>query len=140
MSALLPKRLMHARSRSGFTLVELLISVVILSIGVVAVLHAFERSLFALGSARDHLWSNLLIREKISEIEVGLITGDSESIDSGMGDFDEPYEGFAWESSNEEFAIQESAEGVTNKVLSIELTIWRRGVNRDYVVQTLRAY
>lgn len=126
-------------ARQGFTLIELLVSVVILSVGIVAILHAFERSLFALGAARDHLWSSLLINEKTAEIDIDLRAGDGSQIagSGGRGDFDEPYDAFSWESTIGEYGIQEQEDGQTNKVFSAEVTVWRRGSGVEHSAQTL---
>ena len=45
-------------------------TLVILSVGIVAVLEAFQTSLSALGSARDSLRATLLVQEKMAEIDL----------------------------------------------------------------------
>ena len=53
--------------RQGFTLIEVLITLVILSTGIVLVLRAFGTAAAALGESRDGLWASLLAEEKIAE-------------------------------------------------------------------------
>ena len=54
-------------SRRGFTLIEVLITLVILSTGIVSVLKAFGTAASVLGESRDSLWTSLLTSEKIEE-------------------------------------------------------------------------
>jgi len=51
------------RGAQGFTLVEILVSLIVLSVGLVLVLQAFQASLRALGDARDRLWTCILLRD-----------------------------------------------------------------------------
>ena len=55
------------RCPAGFTLIEVLVALVILSTGIVLVLRAFETALAAVGQARDALVAGRLMREKILE-------------------------------------------------------------------------
>lgn len=123
-------------AKQGFTLVELLISIVILAIGIVAILHALERALFAIGSARDHLWGSILLKEKAAEIDIALLSDDETAPASESGGFDDPYEAFSWASDVEETEIQD--ENWTNRLYSIELKVWRRDVDRVYRTYTFR--
>ena len=111
---------------------------VILSVGIVAILHTFERSLFALGSARDHLWSTLLIKEKLAEFDIARLSGEETAYDSDRGGFEDQYSDFSWESHVEEYDFDEASEEITNRIVSVELKVWRSGVNREYSAKTLR--
>ena len=53
----------------GFTLIEVLVAVVILSVGIVSVLRAFSTSLTALVESRTTLGACLAIRERLSDIQ-----------------------------------------------------------------------
>jgi len=81
------------RESGGFTLVEVLVTLVILSTGIVLVLRAFETSLVALGDARDNLWAVNLMRQKTAEAELALAAGSSPPSTSESFDRD-PYRGF----------------------------------------------
>lgn len=55
---------------NAFTLIEVLISLVILSTGVVLVLRAFGTSLSALHESRDAMLANMFIRDTISSVRL----------------------------------------------------------------------
>jgi type II secretion system protein I len=67
----MPSRCGTARIR-GFTLIEVLVALVILSTGIVLVLGAFEASLSALGRSRDVLLASVMIRERMTEADAQL--------------------------------------------------------------------
>ena len=79
----------HARG-AGFTLIEVLVTVVILSVGIVAILEAFQASLVALGAAQDSLRGTLLAREKMGDVELQCLARKSgppssrETFDAGL--------------------------------------------------------
>ena len=56
----------------GFTLIEVLVALVILSTGIVLVLRAFETALTASVRARDSMLATLLLRDKLSQVEASL--------------------------------------------------------------------
>ena len=58
---------------SGFTLLEVLVTVVILSIGLVAVLRAYSAYVQALEKAGDVLISQLLIDEALDDVRFGFV-------------------------------------------------------------------
>lgn len=86
-------------NRRGFTLIEVLITLVILSTGIVIVLEAFQTSLVALNAAREHLRATSLLEQKTSEIGLEVLAGTrgggrmSEIIEQ------EPFRGFRCDSS-----------------------------------------
>jgi type II secretion system protein I len=56
----------------GFTLIEILVAVVVLSVGIVAVLGAFDVSLRAAERSRDAVLEAALLRERVQEVEAVL--------------------------------------------------------------------
>ncbi len=72
-----PKRLSSARS-TGFTLIEVLIAVVILSTGIVMVLRAFDTALVALHDSRDTLRAALIVRNRLADVRLAAATGEAE--------------------------------------------------------------
>jgi len=132
------ERIFH--KNDGFTLVELLVSVVILSVGIVSVLHAFQSALFALGASRDHLWGGLLIEEKIADMYVESL-GDPDTVPvSSSGDFEDSYSDFRWETVVSQVDVQQDADGNTNGLARIDVSVWRSGVTRQYSSVVFRRY
>ncbi len=123
-------------SRSGFTLVEVLVAVVILSTGIVSVLHAYNASLVALGVARDRLWSTALIKEKLTELEVAVADGDDPTGLSSKGWFEEPREAFRFDVSVEDCELPVGASEKVGGLHEIRVTVWRDGEERTYQVVT----
>lgn len=74
--------------RGGYTLVEVLVSVTILALGVVAAMTAFDACLSSLASSGDLIRASMLMKEKITTFEQG--SGASEALSSGSE------AGFAW--------------------------------------------
>ena len=61
--------LLIGKSKKGFTLIEVLISVIIISIGGIFILQAFAQEVSALAVSRDNIKAILLLKEKMMEIE-----------------------------------------------------------------------
>jgi len=79
---------------SGFTLIEVLVAVVILSTGIVLVLRAFDTALVALHDSRDTLRANLILRSRLADIRLAAAVGESELAALGGGFIaDEDYRG-----------------------------------------------
>ena len=85
----------RGKRRTAFTLIEVLVTLVILSTGIVVVLHAFESSVTALGEARDVLNGTALAQRKRVAIESELAAGGP--LPTGAsGRFEAPFEDYAW--------------------------------------------
>lgn len=73
----------------GFTLIEVLVALVILSTGIVLVLRAFETALAASERSRDSMIATMLVREKLNQVESTLLidrvvdSGGTEAFDEG---------------------------------------------------------
>lgn len=93
MKTIRSRRRLRIREPAAFTLIEVLVTLVILSTGIVLVLQAFETSLVALGDARDNLWGSFLMRQKMTEVELAFKTGSTPSSSSERFEV-EPYRGF----------------------------------------------
>jgi len=76
----------------GFTLLEVMVAVAILSITLVALLGSQSRSLSLATEAKFNTVASMLALAKLAEIESGLTPLESDS-----GTFGDDYPGFAWE-------------------------------------------
>lgn len=129
---------MHAcfRGRRGFSLIEVLIATVILSVGIVTVLCAFHTSLSALGSVRDGLWAGMLIGEKMAELEGAAQDRDEGALCSGSGTFAGVYEGFSWRTEVSEVDSPGRARDDNSYALMrVDVWVWR-DANKRYGAST----
>jgi prepilin-type N-terminal cleavage/methylation domain-containing protein len=80
----------------GFTLIEVLIALVILSTGIVLVLQAFQTSMVALSESRDAVGASLLREQRLAVGAAAARDGEApRAVDSGR--FESRYSRFSWE-------------------------------------------
>lgn len=80
------------RSRSGFTMVEMVVSVVLLGVGISACVACIRTATQASARAEEYTAVELMAREKLSELE---LSAPAEGED--RGDFGPEREGYSWE-------------------------------------------
>jgi len=100
----------------GFLLLEVLVAVVVLSLGIVFVLNGFSSCLNAAGTSRDFIIASNLIEQKIFEYDVK----PPDEIADKSGDFGREYKGYSWELDTEELDELELAEAAFK-------VIWQTG-------------
>ena len=123
-------------SCGGFTLPEVLIAVVILSIGIVSVLEAFNVSLAALGAARDALRSSMLIMQKMADIELPAMEAGKLEEDYSTGVFDGDNVDYRWDCKITDISAL-SVPGLDSAMFNqIDLAVWREGTLRKYSIST----
>ncbi len=84
---------LKVRTKKGFTLLEVMVAVAILSLGLIITIQSFSISLRIVNTSLNLSKATLLAQRKLSEIE---LEGSSfESLNSG--DFGENYPDFGWE-------------------------------------------
>ncbi|MCG6879933.1 MAG: prepilin-type N-terminal cleavage/methylation domain-containing protein [Deltaproteobacteria bacterium] len=76
----------------GFTLLEVMIAVAVLTIALAAVLGLQSRSLSLAAESRFQTTAALLAQEKMAE----MITAGKEKLASDSGDFGDAFSGYAW--------------------------------------------
>jgi len=134
LSGLSPGSALPASADSGFTLVEILVTLVILSVGIIVVLRAFDTSLFALAESRDCMCAAMLIREKMAELETRL-REDGALSGERSGTFDGHYGDYQWETRQQDDTPPESGSA-TNRLSRITTAVWRSGSSRKYSAAT----
>ena len=82
-------------NRSAFTLIEVLITIVILSTGIVGILYSFDASMNALSDTRGTLFCTVLCRDKLTDIESDIVLGQAPEV-SSFGLFDGIYKDYQW--------------------------------------------
>jgi prepilin-type N-terminal cleavage/methylation domain-containing protein len=130
-------------SNSGFTLIEVLIAVVILSTGLVLVLQGMQTGVMAFDSAVSKSRAAVLIGGKLSELRQEALAGVDLSTLESRGDFEAPYELYHWSQSIERVSKDVSAgagasgEGKdAGELYRIEVVVGRTGSEREYSLVT----
>ena len=116
MSQLRKRTRVEERScEKGFTLVELMTSLVIFSVGIFLVLESLGKSFDAVRSIDTYTRAGLLLQEKLDEIS----SEESTKVGMESGEFEDD-ESFSWES--------EVTETDTNNLYKVTVAIkWDRG-------------
>lgn len=81
------------KNKDGFMLFEAILSVAILSLGLVLILHSFTGSLRAARVSQDYMRAALLLEDKMSRLEIR----GSPPAGLSQGEFSQGNEGFTWE-------------------------------------------
>ncbi len=127
----------QSAKKSGFTLIETLVAIVILSVGIVGVLHAFDASIVAFGIARDRLHSTSLIKDKITDLEIQVWEQGNIQEISSDGWFSSPYTEFRWEVSiGDEITFSEMSGEDIGHLYKTRVKVWRDGSDRSHAVST----
>jgi type II secretory pathway pseudopilin PulG len=122
-------------SLSSFTLIEVLVTLVILATGIVIVLRAFDTSLVALGESRDSLRAGALLRQKLEEVEQRVLAEGEEGLGSASGSSD-GYDDWRVRVQADLHAVSSGASRSTNKLYRVAALAWRDGMDRRYGAAT----
>jgi prepilin-type N-terminal cleavage/methylation domain-containing protein len=112
------------RAKRAFTLIELLISVAIITVGMIFVLGALGRSVSALATADRTIRANELLNGQIWTLDAdGRQVKPSIPVNAS-GTFDAPYEGFRWARATHDISIDFDHKWVkSRRELSAEETV-----------------
>ena len=117
----------------GFTLIEILMSVAILSIGTVLVMQALARAAWGITAAEHRRQACLFSLSKMAEAELTLRTMKELEEHSG-GSFQADQQAFVWNLSS-----MPETEGSPRRLISLAVT-WEDGAHRyEHRVQTVLA-
>ena len=106
----------------GFTLLEVLISLLIVSIVLITCLRAQNQSIRLYNLSRDMTIATILARQKMGEIEA---TGFPE-LGEEEGDFEDQFSGFTWKKAVSETSFEEARR--------VDLSIvWKDGIRERKV-------
>ena len=121
-----------SRNASGFTLLEVMIALAVMSIVLVSVYRMHSQSLTMNTAARFYTLAPLLAQKKMAELE----TLSSGGFPEDSGDFDEQYPGYSWRTSIMDVSSEVLGE-VTNDLKRIDLTI---SYNENQFSHSIRTY
>jgi len=127
------------RGPRGFTLIEVLVAIVILSTGIIVVLRAFETSVVALAEARDRMWATMLVGQKLAEAQAYVHEHPGALPPSGSGQFGGSYEAFRWQTTvgDAPGSISSANTACENSTLGyISVAVWREGTKRIFAGET----
>jgi hypothetical protein len=123
----------------SFTLIEVLITLVILSTSIVLVLRAFGTAAAALGESRDCLWTSLLAKEKITEIVMAAEDNRDSRLLPSKGETSEGGGVFYWIIQVRPLETLPAEKGKRDEPIvlnEIAMTLGRKGNTREYPLTT----
>jgi prepilin-type N-terminal cleavage/methylation domain-containing protein len=125
--------------QAGFTLVEVLISVVILATGIVVVLQGLHASLSALDGSVEKTRSAMLLRNKIVEAQAAALDGADPSTLAASGSFKDPYDLYKWRYSVNQMNSPSAGTsgGDVGALYEVGVAVWRDESARMYTAATL---
>ena len=121
-----------SRTAAGFTLLEVMIALAVMSIVLVSVYRMHSQSLTMNTAARFYTLAPMLAKKKLAELEIQSSSGFP--VDSG--DFGEEYPGYSWRAS-QATVISEMLGEVAEDLKQIDLTV---SYNNDQFSYQLRTY
>ena len=124
----------HFRSVSGFTLLEVMVALAILSIALTSIYRLHGQTMDLSSRARFYSQAPLLAQGKLSEIER---EGIAEARDDS-GDFEEAYPDYTW-SVDVEDVQSELLKGDNYHLIRLDITV-SQGAEADYHLRTYRFY
>lgn len=105
------------KNKRGLLLFEVMLTLIILSVGLTLILRSFSTSLNASKIAQNYTTAALLIEHKMWELEnAGSIATDL----SQEGQFPEPHQKFNWRLETKDKPVQDQA----GKLNEVELSVW----------------
>jgi general secretion pathway protein I len=117
---------------TGFTLLEVMVAVAILSIVLVSVFRMHSQSLAMNMEARFHTQAPMLAQGKLAELE----SDPKYDISDESGDFGEDFPGYRWRVSVNDVEIEALGE-ISKDLKRIDVTV---SYNNDEYVYSLRTY
>ena len=120
------------RAAFGFTLLEVMIALAVMSIVLVSVYRMHSQSLTMNTAARFYTLAPLLAQNKLAELE----TLSSDGFPNDSGDFGEQYPGYSWRSSIADVSSEVLGE-VADDLKQIDLTV---SYNNNQFSHSLRTY
>ena len=121
-----------SRTTFGFTLLEVMIALAVMSIVLVSVYRMHSQSLTMNTAARFYTLAPLLAQNKMAELE----TLSSEGFPDDSGDFGEQYPGYSWRTSVADISSEVLGE-VADDLKQIDLTV---SYNNNQFSHSLRTY
>ena len=126
--------------QEGFTLIEVLVTLLILSTNLILVLQAYQSSLRALGASRTNLHVSALLGQRVAEIEKTILLNPGRIPQSAQGVFFGHYANYSWSQNVQEVAgsvDSEKPKRAPGYLCEVSITIWRTDSRDRYESTTL---
>ena len=111
----------------GLTLIEVMLAVVILSVGLVGIARAYMASIGALGIGRENTGAFCLLKQKMGEVEEEALKEGGLSPVNSRGNFEGEYNDYAWSSD---------IKLVSEKLVEVDLEVSKKGSQRIFSLAT----
>jgi len=121
-----------SRSAFGFTLLEVMIALAVMSIVLVSVYRMHSQSLTMNTAARFYTLAPMLAQQKMAELEIQ----SSDGFPQDSGDFGDQFPGYSWQASLTDVSSEVLGE-VADDLNRIDLTV---SYNNDQFSYHLRTY
>lgn len=118
---------------AGFTLIEALVALVILSTGIVLVLQAFQTGASALGVAREAACAAHLTHQVLQTLPASR----GSPVSPAGGVFAAPYDDFEWQLAVDGSGGGTGGEG-GGQLERVTVTVWHAGSSARYATTTYR--
>jgi len=130
LSALEPR--FSPKSERGFTLLEVMVSLVILGMGILMIIQLFSGGLGLARAARDHSGAVLLAREKMAEVLT------DENWETGVSEGEGP-KGFTWKVDVSPYESALTDDNVSLDIMKVDVSVLGRGkVRGAYTLSSLK--
>ena len=121
------------RGQTGFTLLEVMVSVAIIAMSFVALLSSQSQSISIASISRFETTASLLARQKLAEIELAGF----DQLGSESGAFEDDYADYSWEIEVTELTEEDTGIKGSNELLKrVELKVGR-GNEQAFTVRTI---
>jgi len=112
-------------TKSGFTLIEVMLAVTILGIGIIGVIRAYTTAIDGLKAAECGIEEACLLKEKMAEIKEEYIKNPVISEGAESGEFVDEYADYRWEKDTAvaEFDIKDLKEPLKGFLSRVKVTV-----------------
>ena len=126
-------QVLKIKTRSGFTLLEVLIAMAVMAIVLVSVYRMHSQTLAMAAANRFYTHAPLLAQSKLSQLEIM----ESETISGDSGDFGDKFPGYSWSVVTEEVASEALGE-VAEDLKRIAVTVTLNENEYEYTISSYR--
>lgn len=125
----------NARRETGFSLLEVMVAMAVMSIVLVSVYRMHSQTLSMNSANRFYTLAPMLVQSKLAQLEAA----SSEIIAGDSGDFGEKFPGYSWTVSVQDVGVEALGE-ISNDLKRIDLTVSLNNNEYTYGVRMYRLF